>query len=263
MPVEPPNECLQGGPMRVWRALSILALLLFVIGASGCTPEAVTATMSVATVIVQPDTIELDVDAHGTLNAEAYNALGLRLLASAPTWTSTNATIARVSAIGDVVAMDVGTTTVTASVEGKVGRAVVKVRRPVVATVTVDPASVTLAVNQQAQLTATVRSASGKVLKGRTITWSSDAPSVASVSSTGLVKGVASGSATVIATCEGISGSSSVTVSPSPNPVATVTVTPASVSMTAGQTSQLTATTKDAGGNVLTGRTVTWSSSNA
>ena len=43
-------------------------------------------------------------------------------------------------------------------------------------------------------------------------------------------------------------------------PVATVTVTPASSSLTVGQTGQLTATLRDAAGNVLTGRTVTWSS---
>jgi len=45
-------------------------------------------------------------------------------------------------------------------------------------------------------------------------------------------------------------------------PVASVTVSPAAVSLTVGQTMQLAAVTKDAAGNVLTGRTVTWSSSN-
>jgi formylglycine-generating enzyme required for sulfatase activity len=45
-----------------------------------------------------------------------------------------------------------------------------------------------------------------------------------------------------------------------PIPVATVTVSPSSASLTVGQTQQLTATPKDAGGNALTGRTVTWTS---
>jgi len=40
-----------------------------------------------------------------------------------------------------------------------------------------------------------------------------------------------------------------------------VTVTPPSASVSAGQTVQLTATVKDASGNTLTGRTVTWTSS--
>jgi acid phosphatase len=50
---------------------------------------------------------------------------------------------------------------------------------------------------------------------------------------------------------------------PTPAPVATVTLTPATASLTVGQTLQLTATEKDASGNLLTGRTVTWASSNA
>jgi murein DD-endopeptidase MepM/ murein hydrolase activator NlpD len=41
-----------------------------------------------------------------------------------------------------------------------------------------------------------------------------------------------------------------------------VTVTPAASSVLAGATVQLAATTKDAGGNTLNGRTVTWSTSN-
>src|SRR5713101_6387654 len=47
-----------------------------------------------------------------------------------------------------------------------------------------------------------------------------------------------------------------------PIPAATVTVTPATASVVVGGTQQLTATLRDAANNVLTGRTVTWSSSN-
>jgi len=48
-----------------------------------------------------------------------------------------------------------------------------------------------------------------------------------------------------------------------PAPVATVEVTPATATLTAAQpTVQLTATLKDAAGNVLTGRSVVWSSNN-
>src|SRR5256885_10674864 len=45
-------------------------------------------------------------------------------------------------------------------------------------------------------------------------------------------------------------------------PVATVSVSPATGSIQQGQTVQLTATLKDANGNTLSGRVVTWSSSN-
>src|SRR6266851_6236473 len=49
---------------------------------------------------------------------------------------------------------------------------------------------------------------------------------------------------------------------PSTNPVATVTVSPSSATGNVGDAAQFTATLKDANGNVLTGRTVTWSSTN-
>lgn len=46
-----------------------------------------------------------------------------------------------------------------------------------------------------------------------------------------------------------------------PTPVATIEVTPAAATLLVGETSQLTATMRDAGGGVITGRTPTWSSS--
>jgi uncharacterized protein YjdB len=45
-------------------------------------------------------------------------------------------------------------------------------------------------------------------------------------------------------------------------PVASVSVSPAATSVTAGQTAQLSAMLRDASGNTLTGRVVTWGSSN-
>src|SRR5256885_11766973 len=62
------------------------------------------------------------------------------------------------------------------------------------------------------------------------------------------------------ATSEGQSGTAAITVTPVP--VASVTVTPATAGVAVGSTVQLTATPKDANGNPLTGRVVTWQSSN-
>jgi acid phosphatase len=128
-----------------------------------------------------------------------------------------------------------------------------------VATVTVTPASATLRVGTTVQLSTTLEDSAGNVLTGRTIMWSSSAPTVATVSASGLVTAVAVGSATITATSEGKSGTSAITVTLVP--VATVSVAPASDTLGIGTTSQLTATTKDSAGNVLTGRVVTWSSS--
>src|SRR6266516_2979578 len=103
-----------------------------------------------------------------------------------------------------------------------------------VASVTVAPSSAGIQVGDTLRLTATPRDSAGNVLSGRTITWSSDSSAVATVNASGLVTGVASGSATIRATSEGKSGTAAITVTalppppPPPPPVATVTVSPSS-----------------------------------
>lgn len=132
---------------------------------------------------------------------------------------------------------------------------------PPVASVVVSPPSSSITVGQTAQLTATTLDAQGSNLTNRTVTWSSTNNAVATVSSTGLVTAVTiGGPVTIIASSEGQDGSATVTVIPPP--VASVTVSPASPSLTPGAVVQLSPTTRDAAGNTLTGRVVSWSSSN-
>src|SRR5205823_2155575 len=90
---------------------------------------------------------------------------------------------------------------------------------------------------------------------------SSSDTTIARVSGSGVVTAVATGSTTITATSEGQSGTSSVSVTPVS--VASVAVTPASASVQVGQTVQFTATLKDANGNTLSGRVVTWASGNS
>jgi uncharacterized protein YjdB len=105
-----------------------------------------------------------------------------------------------------------------------------------------------------------MKDALGNVLTGRTVSWGSSNSAVATVSQTGLVTGVAAGSATITATSETKSGTSTVTVTQAP--VATVTIAPTAPSVAEGGTVTLTATLKDANGSVLTGRAIIWSSGN-
>jgi len=81
-----------------------------------------------------------------------------------------------------------------------------------VASVTVVPQSVTLYAGEERQLVAVARDQAGNALAGRSVSWSTTAPAVATVSTTGLVAGVGAGSATITATSEGQSGSAAVTV---------------------------------------------------
>src|SRR6059036_3980081 len=176
------------------------------------------------------------------------------------TWSSSNTTVATVSSSGLVSGVTPGSATITAASEGKSGTSTITVTPVPVASVEVTPATASVQAGQTVQLTATPRDAGGTPLSGRTVTWSSSNTAVATVSNSGLVSGVTPGSATITATSEGKSGTSSISVTNVP--VATVEVTPPSASVQAGQTVQLTGTPRDAGGNPLSGRTVTWSSSN-
>ncbi|MEZ4417615.1 MAG: choice-of-anchor D domain-containing protein [Gemmatimonadota bacterium] len=89
----------------------------------------------------------------------------------------------------------------------------VTVQAPLVVSVEVVPASVTLAVGESRQLQAVVRDEDGSPLSASSIDWSSTAPGVAAVSASGTVSGIAVGAATIQARVGGVTGSAQVTVS--------------------------------------------------
>ena len=121
----------------------------------------------------------------------------------------------------------------------------------------ITPSSATVAVAASPQLAATPKDVTGHALQ-RTVTWSSARTATATVDPTGLVFGLAAGTVQISATSEGQSASATITVAPPP--VATVTVTPRTVNIPVGATMQLAATTTDAGGAIVTGRTIEWMS---
>src|SRR2546425_1891233 len=93
---------------------------------------------------------------------------------------------------------------------------------PSIAKVTVSPSPASVLVGGTMQLTAKTEDAAGNVLTGRAVTWASSNTVVATVSATGLVTGVAVGSATITATAEGKNGTAAVTVTVPPLTFATV-----------------------------------------
>src|SRR2546425_5269386 len=214
----------------------------------------------VAAVTVSPAAPTVQVGQTAQLTATPKDANGTPLSGRAVTWASNNTAVAMVNGSGLVTAVATGAATITATSEGQSGTAVVTVSDVPVASVTVTPASASVQQGATVQLTATPRDASGNPLTGRVITWQSSNSAIASVNGSGLVSGVAAGGpVTMTATSEGQSGTATVTVTVAP--VAAVTVTPSSGTVAIGQTVQLTATPRDASGNPLTGRAISWSSS--
>ncbi len=229
-------------------------------GRSGVATVAVTPT-PVSRVIVLPEAASLVVGGSQQLQAVAYAASGATLSDRPFVFSSSNEAVARVDASGKVRGVAVGTAVITATAEGKSGASQITVSRAPVARVLVTPSPASVIVGQSVQLAATTVDVNGDTLSGRAVAWSTSNDNIASVSQTGVVTGKGAGTAVITATSENQSGSAQVTVALAP--VASVTVAPTPVSLVRGQAQQLTATTRDAGGTVLSGRVVTWSTSNA
>ena len=224
----------------------------------------------VASVSVSPATASLTVGGSAGLDAVARDAAGAVLTGRVVTWTSSNPAVAAVSASGAVTAVAAGSATVTATVEGKTGTAAVAVTAAVVtpapvATVSVTPGSAALVVGGGALLSASARDAAGNALTGRAVAWSTSNAAVATVSASGMVTGVAAGSATITATVEGKTGTASVTVSADPATTATrISVSPRADTLGAiGAATQLRATVLSAAGSAITDAAVSWSSLSA
>ncbi len=83
---------------------------------------------------------------------------------------------------------------------------------PVVTQVAVTPASATVAPGGTSALVASILSASGAAITGQTVTWTSSAPQVATVSGSGVVTGVSVGSAVVTAAVGTVTGTATITV---------------------------------------------------
>ena len=127
--------------------------------------------------------------------------------------------------------------------------------------VVVLPDTIEVAIGSQVQMVATARDTNNKLVPGRPITWTSDAPAVAAVSATGLVTTHSSGLARIRARVDGVSDVALVIVSSTVPPVASARVAPESSTVLVGGILRLSVELKDAAGNVLRYRLVSWRSS--
>ena len=197
-------------------------------------------------------------------SAVTVDAVGRTLNGRAITWASSNNSVFTVvgtsSDKANITGRGPGSATLTVTSEGKSFSTNLTVGVAPVQTVSVTLGSSKILPGQTTQATATVTDAVGNPLTGRTVTWSSLDPSVANVAPNGVVSAVSTGAVVIRATSEGATGDATETVGV--DPVATVTVILGSASLNPGQTMGASAIVRDATGNVLNGRTVSWSSLN-
>jgi uncharacterized protein YjdB len=198
------------------------------------------------------------VGASVTLTASPKDQNG-NAIAATITWSSSAPSVAAVSGSGVVTGVAAGTTTITATSGSVVGTASVTVAPlpPVLTTITISGGA-SVGAGSTLQLTAVPKDQNGSSIAA-TLTWSSSAPGIATVNSSGLVTGVAAGAATISATSGTVVGTTSVTVTAAPAALTTITIS-GGTSVVAGATLQLSALPKDQYGAAFA-TAITWASS--
>ena len=161
---------------------------------------------SVNTVTLTPANATLIAGATSQLLAVARDANNNVLADRAFTWTSSNTTIATVSAQGLVTAVGAGAATITVATEGKTAQTAVTVQAAVapVASVAIATKPDTIEAWDVVNMQAVTRDSINQVLTGRTVKWLSSNPEVASIDeNTGVMTGLDRGTVSIRAISEG------------------------------------------------------------
>jgi uncharacterized protein YjdB len=221
----------------------------------------------VATVTIAPPSASIVQGGTQPFTATLLAADGTTLTQRATSWSAAPNGVATLNPASGTATTATGaapgTATLTATAEGISGTAQLTVL-PRVASVTVVPNAASLVPGAQQSFTAELRDAGGGIITGRPISWSTSDASVFALAGTAgaTVSGTAAadGGATITATAEGVNGTATVTVR---TPIASVKVVPATADLKPGDVQTFAAELRDAAGNLLTGRTVTWTTSDA
>ena len=162
-------------------------------------------------VFLEPTTLTLEDGQTAKISARLRNPK-----ARTVRWSSSNPAVATVDAAGTVTAVINGTANVTAKMtdDSTVTATVpVTVSGPPVGAITLNPPAATVYVGLALRLTPQLRTVDGRVIRGRTVTWSTADGAIADVSAQGIVRGRAPGGPiAVVASSEGRSATALVRV---------------------------------------------------
>ena len=243
--------------MRLLKRMAVATVAVFA-GCGGDTTHPPVPALAAISVALSPSTITADQSAIAA--ASGTDQFGAAFSAGSVSWTSSNPSVATVSAGGFITAVAAGTTNISATVGAIIGSATLTVNVVPVARVAVTPTGIRLAVGATQQMAAALFDARGNTLTGRTVAWTSSDPTKATVSPTGLVTAIANGTVAINASSEGQTGAASISIGP--EPVGSVTITPPSATIVLGATATFSATAVGLSGTVLSGRAFVWTSSN-
>ena len=164
------------------------------------------------TVAVTPATAELTaLGATVRFSAEVRDQNGQVMAGAAVTWSSGDGSVATVDASGLATAVGNGTAPITAAAGSVTGTAVAVVMQSA-GSITVSPAADTIVIGDTLRLAAEAFDVNGQRVEGAEFAWTSSDESVATVDASGLVRGIAEGTASITATAGSAQGTARITV---------------------------------------------------
>lgn len=208
---------------------------------------------------IWPSAPSVNIGQQSQLSAMVFDESGNVMPSQPISWSSSNPASISVSSSGMLQGVGAGSSVITAT-SGIVSQSVTaSISNAPVWSVRVLPSSLSLSAGQQGSVIAEALDANNVVLTGRVVSWSSQNPTVATITTSGVVTAVATGSTILVATIEGKSANLPITVTAAPqSPVAAVAVSLGTNALSPGQTTQAAAVLTDASGSVLNGRTIQW-----
>ena len=196
-------------------AAGLLAALSYACGGGSTDPAAPpppTASPRATTVTVTPATTTLTaIGQSAQLVAEVLDQAGRKMDGVPVTWSSEDTLVAVVGSAGMVTSVGRGTASVVAKAGEASGEAMVRVMQSP-RSVTVSPSAAVVALGDTLRLVAEAFDENGHRVEEAVFVWTSNTPSVGTVDSSGLVRGVVEGTATITAQAGEARGTSEITV---------------------------------------------------
>lgn len=227
-------------------------------GASGSATLTV-LPKSLTGISISPNTVSVQIGATQEFNATGtYNDGSTANVSSTVNWSSSNPAFATVNVSGIATAVAPGSTAITATLSGVSGTATLTVPKSLTG-LSISPTSANLAIGAAQQFAATGTYNDGSTGNLTTsASWKSSTPAVATINSSGLATGVASGRTTITASLGGFSSAAALAVAI----VTSIAVSPANPTIAVDAAQQLTATatySNGSTGNITS--SATWTSS--
>jgi uncharacterized protein YjdB len=215
------------------------------------TPTKLVLSADTASIPAVGDTIQL--------TATIYNAAGGVIPGLTPLWYTTDSTVVTVLQTGRIVALKTGGCDVIAVYNGIADTAVVLVNNGAASLTILNRNDTLPSIGDTMTIPVKILNARGQQLPASAATWTSNDPTIATVTSNALLTSVGVGKTVVHAVAGLLRDSAIVVVTNNPT---TIVLNSTLDTMTArGQMLQYTATLTNNAGNPITG-TVTWTSSN-